>query len=344
VNSPGGYVYILYGEDTFGRDEAVHTLKERMRALPAGEHNLTELGPETSLATLRAAADVVPFLAERRMVLVRGLLGRLAGRGGARRPTGRSRKPAAADTGPDESQLLLDYLSDLPQTTSLVFVEDGRLDPAPFKAVIPRGRAAIRDYPRVVDVASWVRGRAKQIGVELDEAAVRELAQLGGADLRRLDSELHKLGDYAAGRSVTRADVRELVVGREMAVWTLLDGLSERRTGKALGAFRTLLMQGEPTGALFGRDIVPHYHRLLVASELALLSREERARVDVTALGLNPATVGRWMEQAARFDPFELERSIELLLNLDRQIKIGETEAEPSIEVAIVQLCSRLTD
>jgi len=42
VNSPGGYVYVLYGEDTFGRDEAVQNLKERMRALPAGDHNLTE--------------------------------------------------------------------------------------------------------------------------------------------------------------------------------------------------------------------------------------------------------------------------------------------------------------
>jgi DNA polymerase III delta subunit len=49
------------------------------------------------------------------------------------------------------------------------------------------------------------------------------------------------------------------------------------------------------------------------------------------------------MDQAARFDPDELERSIELLLNLDRQIKLGETEPEPSIEVAIVQLCTRLT-
>jgi len=342
MNSPGGYVYVLYGEDSFGRDEAVHTLKERMRALPAGEHNLTELGPETSVATLRLAADVVPFLADRRMVLVRGLLGRLAGRGGAGRRPARGRKSAPSDTGVDEFQLLLDYLPDLPQTTSLVLVEDGRLNPEPLLAAIARGRAAIREYPRVGDVAAWVRGRAKQLGVELDEAAVRELAQLGGADLRRLDSELHKLADYAAGRAVTRADVRELVIGREMAVWTMLDGLSERRTGKALGAFRTLLMQGEPIGALFGRDIVPHYHRLLVAGELARLSRDERARVDVTALGLNPATVGRWMDQAARFDPLELERAIELLLNVDRQIKIGETEAEPSIEVAIVQLCSRL--
>ncbi len=344
MNSPGGYIYVLYGEDAFGRDEAVQTLKERMRALPAGEHNLTELGPETSVAALRLAADVVPFLADRRMVLVRGLIGRLAGRaGGGRRPA-RGRKATPTETGLDEFQLLLDYLPDVPPSTSLVLVEDGRLNPEPFKVVIPRGRGAIRDYPRVIDVAGWVRDRAKLIGADLDEAAVRELAQLGGSDLRRLDSELRKLADYADIRAVTRADVRELVVGREMAVWTMLDGLSERRTDKALGAFRTLLRQGEQVGALFGRDIVPHYHRLLVARELSLLSREERMRVDVSALGLNPATVNRWMDEGARFESGELERSMDLLLNLDRQIKLGETEAEPSIEVALVQLCHLTPD
>src|SRR5207237_4349417 len=118
VNSPGGYVYILYGEDTFGRDEAVQNLKDRMRALPAGEHNLTELGPETSVAALKMAADVVPFLAERRMVIVYGLLGRLTGRGGGgQRRTARTRKKD--DAGPDELQALLDYLPELPQSTSL---------------------------------------------------------------------------------------------------------------------------------------------------------------------------------------------------------------------------------
>src|SRR5579859_4403536 len=98
-----------------------------MRALPAGEHNLTELGPETSVPALRLAADVVPFLADRRMVLVRGLLGRLGGRGSQRRSP-RGRKTAAVDSGPDELQSLLSYLPDLPQTTSLVLVEDGRLN------------------------------------------------------------------------------------------------------------------------------------------------------------------------------------------------------------------------
>lgn len=343
MNSPGGYVYILYGDDTFGRDEAVQSLKDRMRALPAGEHNLTELGPETTVAALRMAADVVPFLADRRMVFVYGLIGRLTGRGSAQRRPPRARKSAPTDAGPDEYQVLLEYLPELPQSTSLVLIEDGRLAPEPLVAVIPRGRSAARAYPRVVDVPKWLRARAAQIGVDLDETAVRELASLGAANLRRLDSELRKLRDFADGRRVSRTDVRELVTGREVDTWALLDGLAERNAGKALAAFRALISQGESTGALFGRDIVPHYHRLLVARELSLASAAERARIDVTALGLNPATVGRWMDQAARFDRLELERAIELLLDVDRQIKTGETEPEPSIEVTIVQLCTRLS-
>jgi DNA polymerase III subunit delta len=344
VNSPGGYVYVLYGEDTFGRDEAVKRLKDKIRELPAGEHNLTELGPETTVAGLRMAADVVPFLADRRMIMVRGLLGRLAGRGGGQRRPARGRRlaNAAAENTADQYQALLDYLGDLPQFTSLVLVEDGRLNPEPLVAAIPRGRAAVREYPRVLDVPRWVRERARQVEVELDEDAVRELAGLGGADLRRLDSELHKLRDYAAGRRIGRSDVRELLFGREVAVWALLDGLSERRQDKALRALRALYSQGETPEARLGRDIAPHYRRLLVARELALATREERAAIDVAALGLNPATVGKWTEQAAAFDRSELERALELLLNLDRQIKTGETEPEPSLELAIVQLCSRL--
>jgi DNA polymerase-3 subunit delta len=342
MNSPGGYVYILYGENTFERDEAVQTLKDRMRALPAGEHNLTELGPETSVASLRLAADVVPFLADRRMGLVRGLLGRLTGRGGGQRRSTRGRKSAAADSGPDELQLLLDYLPDPPHTTSLVLVEDARVNLDALVAAIPRGRAAVRDYPRVVDVTRWVRDRARLIEVDLDEGAIRELAALGGGDLRRLDSELRKLADYAGGRKVTRADVRELVVGREIAVWSLLDGLAERRVDKALHSLRALYSQGESPEALLGRDIAPHYRRLMVARELALATREERARVDVASLGLNPATLGRWTEQAAAFERHELERAIEVLLDLDRKLKTGETSSEAALELALVRLCSRL--
>jgi DNA polymerase III subunit delta len=339
MNSPGGYIYLLYGEDAFSRDEAVQTLKDRMRALPAGEHNLTELsGTDATVANLRLAADALPFLADRRMVLVRGLLARLSGRGGGRRP----RTARSKDAGPDELQALIDYLPNVPQSTSVVFVEDGRINADPFAALIPRGRGMVREYPREQNVANWIRGRARQHDIDIDESAVRELAMLGSSDLRRLDSELRKLAAYAAGRTLVRADVQTLVTGREMNVWALLDALAERRLDRALRALHALYSQGESPEALLGRDVAPHMRRLMVAREYLDASRDERARVDVAALGVNPATLAKWTEQASAFTSSELQRALELLLELDRQIKWGETSPDIALELAIVQLCSRL--
>jgi DNA polymerase III subunit delta len=339
VNSPGAYVYILLGEDTFSRDEALQGLKERMRALPAGEHNLTELsGPQANLDELRAAADVVPFLAERRMVIVRGLLARLQGRAA---PSRRGRKKPATDEF-DEYQALLDYLPDLPPSTSVVFVEDGPIDTDPIKTAVPANRAFVRSFPRVDDVAGWVRKRARALDVDLDETAVRELAFLGGDDLRRLDNEIRKLGAFSPGRAVTRADVREVVIGREQSVWSLLDALTERRLDRALRALRVLYAQGEAPEALVARDMGPLYRRLLVAKEISLADRHARAAIDVAGLGLNPRSLPRLTEQAERFDRDELERALELLLETDRQMKTGEAQPEPAVELLVTTLAGRL--
>jgi DNA polymerase III subunit delta len=342
VNSPGAYVYILHGEDTFSRDEALQGLKERMRGLPAGEHNLTDLSAaQATLDELRAAADVVPFLAERRMVIVRGLLARLQGRGAA---SGRRGRQRSKNTAPeyDEYQALLDYLPDLPATTSVVFVEDGAVDTDPIKAAVPANRAFVRYFPRVDDVAGWVRKRARALNVDVDETAVRELAFLGGDDLRRLDNEIRKLSAAVPDRSVTRADVRELVVGREQSVWSLLDALTERRPDRALRALRVLYTQGEAPEALVARDMGPLYRRLLVAKEISLADRHARAAVDVAGLGLNPRSLPRLTEQAERFERDELEHALELLLETDRQMKTGEAQPEPAVELLVTTLAGRL--
>jgi DNA polymerase-3 subunit delta len=341
MNSPGAYIYVLYGEDTFSRDEAVRSLKERMRALPAGEHNIAELdGAETTVAALRAAADVVPFLSDRRMVIIRGLIGRLQGGGGVRR---RGRSKSSEAHAPDEFEALLAYLLRVPDTTSLVFVEAQGIQPAPVVEAIPRGRALAKEFPREIDIADWIRKRAVGIGVELDESAVRELAMMGGEDLRRLDGEIRKLAAYTNGRTVSRADVQDLVVGRDIAIWALLDALADRRRDRALAALRRLYRQGESPEALLARDIAPLYRRLLLAKELSLLSRHERASVDLAALGLNPRTLPRLTDQAARFEREEIERALDLLLDLDRQVKTGETQAESAVELLVIQLCSRLS-
>ena len=68
-------LYLITGKNEFLREEFVGQLKALMHKLPLGEHNIDELGPGTSIAEVIAAASVTPFLSEKRMMIVRGMLG-----------------------------------------------------------------------------------------------------------------------------------------------------------------------------------------------------------------------------------------------------------------------------
>jgi DNA polymerase III delta subunit len=62
----------------------------------------------------------------------------------------------------------------------------------------------------------------------------------------------------------------------------------------------------------------------------------------VTALGLNPRSLPRLTDQADRFDREELEHALELLLDVDRQMKTGEAQSATVVELLVVRLAGRL--
>lgn len=339
MNSPGGYLYLMYGDNAFDRDEAVKQIKDRMRALPAGEHNITELAaPADTVSDLLASADAVPFLADRRLVVARGFIARATGRG-----TGR-RKAKGGDAA-SELVSIVEYLGRVPASTSILFVEEGGVDVSAVKDALPRGRAFVKEYvaPRKPEeLQRWVRQRARAVGADLDEGAVRDLSTLGGEDLRRLDSELRKLEAFADGRTVSREDVRDLVVARDADQWALVNALESRRQERALQALRRLYSQGEKPEAILAAQLIPLYHRLVLGKEVSLLPARERNKLDPNTLGMKAYSLQLAAEKAGAFESAELESALEMLVDVDRAIKSGLAEPDVEVELLVVRLCSRL--
>ena len=187
--------YILHGENELERSEQVADFKQKVGDESVRDLNVTLLdGRKTTLSEVQHAADAIPFLADKRLVVIDGLLARLAGR--------KSRGDGgddAASSGTTKEFLngLLTYLPNLPDTTRLVLVEAQVLKathPVVKLANKQPGKTVIEfKQPPAGELPGWITTRAKKHSGTFDQKAAVKLATLIGGDLRRLDQEIIKL-------------------------------------------------------------------------------------------------------------------------------------------------------
>lgn len=327
------YVYLLYGEDEFARSEQLAALRQKMAQREAGEYNITTLdGESASVAEVIAACEAAPFLADRRMVIVKGLLGRLAGRPARR--SGRGKGQAGEDDG--QLERLLGALRGLPPTTAVVLVEGPLEETLVARLRGPRTVVRRFDRPRGERLAEWLMKRARSQGVELRPDAARALAA-ESEDPRLLDAELSKLALYCQGPIDLEA-VRLLAASGETSIFALLDAVAERRMGDALAALRDLFQHGHRPEMVMGQ-LASLIRRLLVVKELSRSGPPSASQA--AAHGINPATLPRLARQARALSVEELERALERLLEADRASKSGALEAELAVELAVAELSAR---
>ena len=334
-------VYLFHGADSFSMKEAVAVLREAVGSPDLRDANTTVVsGKELSPAQLVQLCHAVPFLADRRLIIVEGLLDSVGGdgpaaRGPRRAPAGR--RGRAADAGPWRA--IGESLSDLPPTTDLVF-QDGPLrrnnpllrDLAPI--------AQVREFPvlRGVHLQRWVLQRGASLGATLTPGAAILLADMVGGDLWALSNEVEKLSLYCRGRAVQEQDVRELVgQTREASIFAAVDAVLLSRTGPALQLVHRLLDDGAPVSyvlAMLARQL----RLVLVAQELLRdkVPRDEAGR----RLGIaSEYPLRKTMEMARQLPTARLRTAHSLLLDADVAIKTGILEERVALELLIARLC-----
>ena len=330
-------IYVFYGEDDFSAHEAIGELLEAVGSPDVRDANVTRLGAgEFSLDRFGAAAMVVPFLADRRLVIVRGLL--TAAEGGR---TPRRRGRAAGAAAPDPAAGLVELLEQLPPSSDAAFV-DGKLTPSnPLRAAIRNlgpERATVREFPalRRDALATWVRQRAEAKGAQIEQQAVAALVEHVGSDLWTMDAEVEKLAIYCADRAIRAEDVGALVShSRESSVFDLVDAVMEKRPDAALKAL-TRLLNGGATGPYIVSMVARQARMVALAQELS------RSRVAQSEWGKRLGTSSDFVvrkvgDQARRFTADAVRRLYDLLLEADLAMKTGGA----TDEIALTELIAR---
>ena len=312
-------IALFFGADDLARSEALAVYRD---AIPAdvADLNISLLeGRKLKLPALAAACESMPFLADRRLVVVEGALKYLK--------AGDAREAVRA------------YLAQVPDTVDLIFVEGDDFDKRSSLFTALKKTADVREFqPRQgADLQRWLTQRARSLDVRLLPEAGALLVEFAGNEGRALLSELRKLAAYAGPGGTIGADAVRLLVPDtgETSVFEFIDALASRRMPVALRLLRQLFDDGAaPTYLLFmaGRQV----RVLLGVAELA--ARRMPPDAIAAELGQKPFVVRKALAQAGGYDRGALLRLHDRLVELDHWSKTGRIEADAALELLVGEM------
>ena len=333
--------YLFLAPDEFLLGRRLGQLEEALGDAETASLNVTEVdGARSSAADILYHAGAMPFLAARRLVVVRGYLANLESRLGTAKTPNRAAQ--------DEARQILQGLADRSVENDLVFIEE-KLDKrrliwrgidgiAGVDRLSKEGLLAIEALgtPDARQLPGWLAKTARRDGIAIEGRAVQMLAAYVGADLRRLSLEMEKLRSYAAGRSITAADVQGLVSDTsEALIWDLTDAIGQRDGRKAMRALY----------ALRRNDANPFYLLTMITRQYRIMIKvkDEAARLpgneyDIAGrVGESPFPVKKAMVQSRNYAFVQLEGIMDRLLLSDFAMKSG-ADPETELDILVAEL------
>jgi DNA polymerase-3 subunit delta len=322
-------VHIFHGPDGFSAREALRALREESGVT---DSNVVRLEGDAAVSDIVAAAHTATFFAEPRLVVIDSLSKRFSGR----RRGGRGRRGQNADA-PSELDKLVDALATLPETTTVVLLED---NPAPGFLDAFKGIADVRLFPikRGQDIRRWADSRVGERGGQISRSALERLCEMvDGSHLGELAQEIDKLIAYTDGRRIEVADLEEAgSTAISHSTFDLTDAVVAGQAERALRILRRMDEKQQPPQLLLSM-IVRQYRQVMLAQALL---REGFSTTQIgERLGINhPYPLGKVIDQASRYPADRLERAFRRLLETDAAVKTGVMDIDAAIEVLIVDL------
>ncbi len=318
-------VYILHGDDEFDIQELInHKLKPLMGESANAEMNITTLdGKEISLRELESETHAMPFLTERRMVILS-------------HPLSLGEKRA-------DREDFLTLLEKIPKSTACILKTNTLLDESHW---LIRWSQAHPDLtwcksfplPKGQNMTRWIQDRAQSQGGEFSSDAARLLAIYVNEDPRLASQEIEKLLTYANfDRKVTEEDVRKLTADvRQGDVFEMVDAISRGDGETAMRMLRRQL-QEKPALPLFGM-IVRQFRLLILVSEILDQDpKRDRFRI-AEELDVHPYPIQKIIPQTKRFSLPQLEKIYRQLSDVDAAMKRGQLDQELALDLLIAAL------
>lgn len=313
-----GGAYLFEGPEENLKASALEAVRKAL--LPAGLEELNESvldAPSTD--ALIAAAETLPFLAEKRLIVVR-------------------EHPALTGRGEGDDRLR-DYLAHVPSTAVIIFWVPGKAD-ARKKLYL-----AIKKYGTIVNFApmsdmelnDWIRQAFAERGKNCPSRTASLLAFMVGGGTALLGQEIDKIASLTGDSAeITEDDVRRIATrSTECTVFEMVDAVVAGQEGRAFGLLRDMLTAGESRLGILA--MLLRQYRLL--QHVKIMQYEKKPSQEIkTRLGVAPFAAERCIRQASAYSGGEVRRAVETCLNAEYDVKSGRHNDEGALETAMLQL------
>jgi len=331
-------LYILSGQDDYSLGESLEEIKRGIGDEALLAANTTTLdGQQMTLDQLRTVCETLPFLAEKRLVIVKGLLERFEPRGRA----SRRKKITHATNHQNEYKSLVTYISKLPDSTILVLIGGRIASKNPLFSGLS-AKATVKSFPllRGARLHQWIQGYVTKEGGTISPQAIDLLAKLVGGNLWIMANEINKLTQFTSGRRIEEEDVRMVVsYAQQASVFAMVDAILEFKVGLAEQSLHQLLQRGASSAYLLA--MLSRQVRMIV--RVKGLRNQRKPEIEIrNKLGLTSEFVWhKTIEQAKRYPLERIQEVYPKLLEADLSIKTGKYEGELALNILIAELCQR---
>lgn len=320
-------VYYVHGPDAFMLDTAVDAIIQAAAPDGLNEFNHDKFRGKDALGDrVRAAAEQLPFMVKRRIVILRN----------------------AEEMASKEFDVLGEYFENpSPSTILIVHVMttnkalDGR-----SSAVKKLKKVAVEYEFKAFyedELDDFIARHAQSRKLRLTREATAHLVEAIGTELFLIVDALERvdlyLGDSDTVRNVEEDMIRHVVAHtRVHSVFALTEALGARHLERALQVFGTMIESGEPPIRVAA--MVARHFRILLRLKDPTLRNGDRNDV-ARAVGVAPFFLKDYQKDADRFSKDELFRLHTLMLETDLALKSSRVSDRILMEALLYNICVR---
>ncbi len=280
-----------------------------------------EIG-ENEMSTLSQSIQSIPFLAEKRMVVIKNLL---------------------SNGKKDVKEQVEKILSDnkIPDTTIVVFYERGKADKRTvLYRTLSKTKYAEEFSPlEGSKLLNWIKSEVARIGGKITSGAINMLLVNCGNDLWQIINEVSKLVAYKNKEVITEDDVKNMVSKKfDDNIFNLVDAIGSKNPKLALKYLDEQIENGVDANYLLA--MIVYQFRNLVFVKLM-----DEEGIPMKSMGstakMHPFVLRKTLSQVRRFTSIGLRKIYLKLLEVDIDLKSGaKGDARTMLSTLVIDLCS----